>query len=725
VKAALAARVQQEGLRAFLSNPTKEEIAQYKPENLIKNVDSTLNKRVGGLCKYTGFPHWWSGGRVCYNAMADYMLYGYYLTGDRRMWDCAMQHGNALLEESNDIFPGRSGAGRGSTAIDLYQATGDERYLDFARRQVKYSLETKSNKPDQPDTYAIENFFYGPMGERWYEMTQDPELAGRWPLWADCVLNNRGSLGDYRRDVHYEKLAYGYILSGRKEFLEYGLEMLKFFVEDRRLGKPGEWDGNGAMQAVAGYTIQQWGVFLYALQEYQRKTGQWLPLPARPDSDRIGMLLRYYKGVPLTMYMRKEPGESIDLCLPGSMTKDYALTITGPDGRVIWDKALDVELTEDKPPVAKGWLKVGPNDPAGDYRIDLYAPRALTPLWGPQRGTYRKMVVSMPFELNRRARFYFLPVKAQGRPSSFTFRINGGSSTQCYRLEGPDGQPQAYAENDGGPLWLTHRPDPASIGGEPWFFWPGAAGAGFTTAQGDIFPYVSFKREQFFIPKGLENAAGTDVELLWPFNEGEGQTILDAGSGEHGGHLGASLEPDDADPQWIPDGVSGSALRFSGKAYVRSSPISKTAYRFGNLSEFTAEAWVRIPPTSKTPTAMISVAESFGLSAGADGLAVIAQSVDPATAGPNAPVSFPVSVSLADGNWHHVALSYDGKMLRVFADGKCVARNDRVNGYLNPSRGPFLAGAPAIGGIGFVGDIDEVKVSHWCRYRDDFSSQRP
>lgn len=722
---ALAARVKKEGIAAYVKDPTEKETAEF-PKEVEGFLNESVHKRVGGLCKYIGFTHWYGGGRAFYNSQADFMLYGYYLTGDRRLWDCAMEFGDALLGITNSTFDGRSGAGRGCTAVDLYQATGEEKYLEYARRQVERSLgKGGDSTPDSVKNHYLMNFYYAPFADRWYEMTQDKELARRWPLWAECVMNNTGYIGDYRRDVHYEKLAYGYLLAGRKEFLEHGLDLIRFYVDDKRLGRPGEWDGNSGLQNVPGYTIQQWGTLLYALQEHQRRTGEWIPLPARAESDRIRFVTRFYKGVPLTVYVRKERDEEVVFAIPGSSGTNVAVVITGPEGKVLWTKPLGQELKEDRPPVEKGYITLKPGDPAGDYRVDVHGPDALLTQWVPMFGKYRKMVFSMPLDLQRNARMYFLPLPASGRAPSFNFTGTGRSAFQFFRLESADGVQQAFASSDGDVLRMTHRPDPALVGKEPWFFFPGGRSGTVVMASGDILPFVSFKREHFFVPKDWQAPSGTDGGILWRLDEGARQLAAVAGRGRDAAVLGASDQPDASDPEWIADGLSGQALRFSGKQYVRYPCVGKAAYRMAGLGELTAEAWVRLPPQTRAVGVVMSLFGSFTLMAGHDRLEA---SVAPA---PESPEHKPVSAALTgratlgDGAWHHVALSYDGARLRLFADGKCVAQDDKVKGYLDFSnvKGLFLIGAPQAGKPGFVGDIDEVRVSHWCRYVADFTPQ--
>ena len=706
--------IRQKGLAAFLSEPTERETKAYSTEKLVRIMSQSLNKHVGGLCKYIGFVHWYGGGRAYYNSMADFMLYGYYFTGDRRFLDAALAHGECLLGITKATFPGRAGTGRGATALALYQATGEKRYLHFARRQMERSLQIPKGRRSIPNGYGIENFYYAPFGERWYEMTGDPRLAERWPRWAQVYLDRKGQVGDTRRDVNYDKLAYGYLLTGREEFLTFGLELLKAYLDNKR--RPDGWEANGGIQAVHSYTIQQWGLFLDALREHHRKTGQWLPLSR---SGQVPSRVRFYKGVPLTLYVRKAPGETIHFPLPGNLARGTLTTITGPDGKLLYHKPREQAPGDaQRPPIEKSWLKLGPDAPAGDYRIDIDREGGLVSLWTPLAGEVRRLVFSLPLELQRGGRMFFLPVAAKGRKPAFSFRIHGREAAQFCRVEGPDGKQQAFASSEGGDFRLRHRPDPALLGKGPWQFTRGGQSGMFVVGQGDLLPFVSFLRERFFVPEDFEHAAEVDAELLWHLDEGKGPGLSDAAWRGRTVPLGSSEQADEHDPQWIDDGVSGAALRFNGRSFVRHPRFGRAAYRLTGLDELTVEAWVRLPDGATKPGTIFSLARTLSLAVGPAGVTMSASAREGAVSGAGKAV-------LGDGQWHHVAVSYDGRELRAFVDGKCVARQKCGGPLSYYSGGLFWLGVPDPGRPGFAGDIDEVRASHCCRYTEDFTPSRP
>jgi hypothetical protein len=77
---------------------------------------------------------------------------------------------------------------------------------------------------------------------------------------------------------------------------------------------------------------------------------------------------------------------------------------------------------------------------------------------------------------------------------------------------------------------------------------------------------------------------------------------------------------------------------------------------------------------------------------------------------------------LQPGRWQHVAGVFDGNEVRLYVDGRLVARK-AGSGARTRNGLPFLIGAdPDRGGrpvSGFVGEIDEVRVSRTARYAGD------
>lgn len=678
--------------------------ATYPREKLLHELAKYRQKRVGGICMYKGYVHWYCGSRAYHSSMADFMLWGYYLSGDRRMWDCAMEFGKALREIGGE-YRGRAGAARGCAAVSLYQATHNRKYLELARRQMKYSLsESKTGA-------SIGNFYYAPFAERWYEMTEDPELAKRWSIWAELLLK-RGGLW-WARDAHYEKLAYGYLLTGRAEFLQYGLDQLRFYISSLFRGEPPHWHGSG-LQGINSYTIQQWGLFLYALREHYRKTGKWMPLPELPDS-RLTRFRLFAFDDPTVIVVHKSKDESVDVPITCYANAGIAVTVTAPDGgRLIEEKLIPKDVIGDsKGAKIRVALRLSAKDAPGDYRIEmrwLGKRGSKKEFLVPFPGKYSKLVMRLPLDLYQGGRMYFLPLSADGRQPWFAFSMRGRRVNQFCSLIGPDGKQKAYAENDGGLLWLTHRPEP-SLTEKPWLFFKGFGSNMITTAVGDVLPYISFRREHFFIPKACRKFLSERSVLLWHFDEVDGQIASDA-IGFYDGQLGSLSQPDQNDPERIADGYLGGALRFNGNSFVRLPSVDRSPPRLVGLEELTAEAFIRVRGGT-IPGAVISMNNAFSLSAGS-------MSVQASLRARQSASIRATANGLADGGWHHIALSYDGKLMRVFVDGKVVGTSKRAEGRLYADWwGPLYVGR------GFLGDIDEVRISHWCRYMEEFTVRPP
>ena len=78
------------------------------------------------------------------------------------------------------------------------------------------------------------------------------------------------------------------------------------------------------------------------------------------------------------------------------------------------------------------------------------------------------------------------------------------------------------------------------------------------------------------------------------------------------------------------------------------------------------------------------------------------------------------STIVNDGQWHHAACSYDGTSTRLYLDGKreiTTAQTANLNTTQNLYIGWNYNGAVT----GFVGDIDEVKISNYARDPDEIS----
>jgi hypothetical protein len=189
------------------------------------------------------------------------------------------------------------------------------------------------------------------------------------------------------------------------------------------------------------------------------------------------------------------------------------------------------------------------------------------------------------------------------------------------------------------------------------------------------------------IPPGLVAAYG--------FNEGLGTSVADAsGNGNLGTIAGAT---------WTVDSKFGQALSFDGNDRVNINDSNSLDLTTG----MTLEAWIK-PSASSTVFTTVILKERPG------GLAY-AQYVDSTThanvyvnvggeAGVSSPAVLPLNV------WTHVAVTFDGAMMRVFVNGAQVATRAR-SGSLLVSTGALRIGGNAIWTAeSFRGVIDEVRI---------------
>lgn len=190
------------------------------------------------------------------------------------------------------------------------------------------------------------------------------------------------------------------------------------------------------------------------------------------------------------------------------------------------------------------------------------------------------------------------------------------------------------------------------------------------------------------VPPGLVAGYG--------FNEGAGTQTRDAADNGNIGNITGGA--------WTNSGKFGSALRFNGTNSLVLINYSPTL----NLSTgMTLESWV-YPTASQTGwrTIVQREADAYLLHAGTDTSALRPAgggTFDGTIAWTNAPTA------LALNTWTHLALSYDGATLRLFANGTQSA-SKAVSGLIQTNTNPLRIGGNSPYGEYFLGHIDEVRV---------------
>lgn len=294
-------------------------------------------KIPGALCDYKGIVHWYSGERLFdYNCLTDFMLYYYYLTGDRRGLEAAQQWGESVKKKFEKKFENpfgcREGAGVISSLIDLYQATWDEDYRKIIDKMVDYMFTTqnmgKTNQVLSIESKKVlpygafpqwEN--YAPWLEKYWDLTGDEKAGKRIVAWADAYIAGWGdSCSHYGIQINIP--AYAYFVSQDPKYLSYGLKLMNCFLS-RIENSPGTLlDGFAYICQVSlgyGYMAQRIPYFLQALSEAKAPVEEtW----ASSDQFPLPFTVVYAKGKNknIDFVILKERDTDINIILKGMIS---------------------------------------------------------------------------------------------------------------------------------------------------------------------------------------------------------------------------------------------------------------------------------------------------------------------------------------------------------------------------------------------------------------------
>jgi hypothetical protein len=206
------------------------------------------------------------------------------------------------------------------------------------------------------------------------------------------------------------------------------------------------------------------------------------------------------------------------------------------------------------------------------------------------------------------------------------------------------------------------------------------------------------------------SAVASPLAGYWPMYEGKGQVVHDISGNDNDGRLGSSRSTDGRDADWVTGlfGV-GSALRFDGNDYI-SIPDDKSLHQ----QRMTVEAWAKRDGSPGQFKYIVSKggdgceAASYGLYSSVNG--GIAFYVYDGKKWYRSPQGSP---KIWDGNWHHIAGSYDGKKVRLFVDGFEIGSGTAFKGKIKYEQ-PY--GEGAIGSyrgsckLTLSGVVDEVRI---------------
>ncbi|MFM8930712.1 MAG: beta strand repeat-containing protein, partial [Gemmataceae bacterium] len=163
------------------------------------------------------------------------------------------------------------------------------------------------------------------------------------------------------------------------------------------------------------------------------------------------------------------------------------------------------------------------------------------------------------------------------------------------------------------------------------------------------------------------------------------------------------------------DSSNSYSLNFSGSSYV---PVpSNTSYPTGN-SQYTLEAWIK--PTTHGVNGIVgwgtwgSTNQTNALRLNSNGQIVNYWWNNDLYATPG---------NLADGNWHHVAATFDGTYRRIYVDGVLLA-SDTPTGHNVPSTASNVRIGTTNNTEYFSGGIDDVRVWNRARTASEIANTR-
>ena len=304
-------------------------------------------KLVGGIRDYKGMTHWSAGGRLGYNSIADSMLWHYYVTGNRRSLETAMEHGAALLEDGR-AGDGRFGSARVTSACALYRRTWDNGYLEFLERTMAKMLDTREGGVFP----GWANF--APFLQRYVALTGSPRGREAMLRWADA----RPGVNNYRAEINV--FAHAFLYSGDERYLRVAATRTAAFVDHVYRGKPRRHNGLfllGPQTLPESYFMQYMPSYLAAAARLGRRPE---PLPPPPGARSQGYQKTVFEGrkrYAFRAWLRQDKDRAFDLAVyvPGLSRKKFRWTVV-------------LEPTDGGKPLRKDFSARGTGDQAGGIR---------------------------------------------------------------------------------------------------------------------------------------------------------------------------------------------------------------------------------------------------------------------------------------------------------------------------------------------------------------------
>jgi len=185
----------------------------------------------------------------------------------------------------------------------------------------------------------------------------------------------------------------------------------------------------------------------------------------------------------------------------------------------------------------------------------------------------------------------------------------------------------------------------------------------------------------------------------WSFNENSGSVATDTSGGGHDGNI--------LGPTWV-QGKYGSALEFDGI----DDTVEIPHHADFDLATFTIAVWINVQSSTDGKGRTVigkdvmpaGKPRNFGIYVAPDGLL----GVNYTSGGGWTDVKTDGVVS--DGQWHHIALTYDGSSLRSFVDGQLGAEKASTNVPDNNTEPVRIGRWGGEAGDFMNGVVDEVSI---------------
>ena len=208
------------------------------------------------------------------------------------------------------------------------------------------------------------------------------------------------------------------------------------------------------------------------------------------------------------------------------------------------------------------------------------------------------------------------------------------------------------------------------------------------------------------------NAADKKLEMIWNFDEGKGDVAKETNkTGNDGKFIGDGKDK----IKWV-EGIAGKALEFSGKKAGGGQWVEVPHSDDMDIRDaITMEAWVYPTTINGDKRTIITKAAYYLQIEPTSQVATYFYEV------------VPPGYHLSDGRvneneWSHVAVTYDGKEIKFYINGKEDSKVIKAKGQIRSqaSWGVHLGGerdgcCPRY----FQGTIDEIKISNYAKTRDE------